>query len=53
MASKKREKITLRSSKSNHSYSTIKNKTNSPDRIEIMKYDPVVREHVSYKETKK
>ncbi|MCB1148849.1 MAG: 50S ribosomal protein L33 [Chlamydiia bacterium] len=53
MASKKREKITLRSSKSHHTYHTIKNKTNSPDRIELTKYDPVVREHVPYKESKK
>lgn len=52
MASKKREKIKLKSSKSSHTYHTIKNKTNSPDRIEIKKYDPTVREHVTYKESK-
>ncbi len=53
MASKKREKIILKSSKSHHTYHTVKNKTNSPDRIEIKKYDPFVREHVPYKESKK
>ncbi|NGX58279.1 MAG: 50S ribosomal protein L33 [Chlamydiae bacterium] len=50
---KKRENITLKSSKSNHTYHTVKNKTNSPDRIELKKYDPNVREHVPYKESKK
>jgi len=53
MASKKREKITLKSSKSHHTYHTMKNKTNTPDRIEMKKYDPFVREHVMYKESKK
>lgn len=53
MASKKREKITLKSSKSHHTYHTVKNKTNTPDRIELVKYDPIVRERVPYKESKK
>ena len=53
MASKKREKITLKSPKSHHTRHTVKNKTNSPDRLELRKYDPVVREHVIYKESKK
>lgn len=30
----------------------MKNKTNTPDRITIKKYDPIVREHVEFKETK-
>jgi large subunit ribosomal protein L33 len=51
MASK-REKIKLKSSKSSHHYYSVKNKTNTPDRIVLRKYDPVVREHVEYKETK-
>lgn len=51
MASK-REKIKLKSSKSNFYYYTVKNKTNSPDRIAIKKYDPTIREHVEFKETK-
>jgi large subunit ribosomal protein L33 len=51
MASK-REKIKLKSSKSSHYYYTFKNKTSTPDRITLKKYDPVVREHVEFKETK-
>lgn len=52
MASKKREKIKLKSSASPYHYHTIKNKTNSPDRIILTKYDPTVRKHVEFKETK-
>ncbi|MEM1282537.1 MAG: 50S ribosomal protein L33 [Chlamydiota bacterium] len=52
MASSKREKIKLKSSKSHHHYYTVKNKTQTPERIKLRKYDPVVREHVEYKETK-
>jgi large subunit ribosomal protein L33 len=33
-------------------YLTFKNKRNDPNRIELMKYDPIVRKHVLYKETK-
>lgn len=51
MASK-REKIKLKSTKSHYCYHTVKNKSNTPDRISITKYDPVVREHVEFKETK-
>ena len=31
-------------------YVTTKNKTNTRERIEIKKYDPVVRQHVVFKE---
>lgn len=51
MASK-REKIKLQSSKSPHRYHTVKNKSSTPGRMTLKKYDPVVREHVEYKETK-
>lgn len=51
MASK-REKIKLKSSKSHFFYYTIKNKSSTPARISLRKYDPVVREHVEFKETK-
>jgi large subunit ribosomal protein L33 len=48
-----REKIRLVSSAdTGHFYTTIKNKRNTPDKIEIKKYDPVVRKHVIYKEAK-
>ena len=35
-----------------HFYTTDKNKRTTPDKIEIKKYDPVVRKHVVYKEAK-
>ena len=48
-----REKIKLISSAdTGHFYTTIKNKRNTPDKIERKKYDPVVRKHVVYKESK-
>ena len=49
----KREKIKLQSSAgTGHFYTTVKNKTNTPNKLEMKKYDPVVRKHVPYKETK-
>lgn len=51
MASK-REKIKLKSSASSYHYHTVKNKTTTPDRLTLTKYDPVVRQHVEFKETK-
>ncbi|MFZ4535362.1 50S ribosomal protein L33 [Propionivibrio sp.] len=48
-----REKIKLESSAgTGHFYTTTKNKKTKPEKLEMMKYDPVVRKHVSYKETK-
>lgn len=35
-----------------HYYTTTKNKRNVPDKMELKKYDPVVRKHVMYKESK-
>ncbi|MFA6915901.1 MAG: 50S ribosomal protein L33 [Parachlamydiales bacterium] len=49
---KKREQIKLQSSASNHRYYTTKNKTQTPNRLVLKKYDPTVRQHVEYKETK-
>ena len=47
------DKIKLVSSAgTGHYYTTAKNKRNTPDKLERMKYDPVVRKHVVYKETK-
>lgn len=51
MASK-REQIKMKSSKSHFHYYTTKNKTSTPDRLTLNKYDPVVREKVEFKETK-
>nr|AAW49948.1 hypothetical protein FTT1604 [synthetic construct] len=48
-----REKIRLVSSaKTGHFYTTTKNKKEMPNKMEIKKYDPVVRKHVMYKEAK-
>lgn len=48
-----REKIKLVSSAgTGHFYTTTKNKKNMPDKMSIRKFDPVVRKHVTYKETK-
>lgn len=52
MASK-RDKIRLISSAgTGHFYTTDKNKKTTPNKMEISKYDPVVRKHVPYKEAK-
>lgn len=48
----KREKIKLKSSKSPFFYYSSKNKSSTPGRMTLRKYDPVVREHVEFKETK-
>ena len=53
MAKSARDKIRLNSSAgTGHFYTTTKNKTNTPQKLEFKKYDPVVRKHVVYKETK-
>ncbi|MEJ2362858.1 MAG: 50S ribosomal protein L33 [Gammaproteobacteria bacterium] len=53
MAKGIREKIRLVSSAgTGHFYTTTKNKRNMPEKMEIKKYDPVVRQHVIYKEAK-
>ena len=33
-------------------YTTYKNKRNTPDKLEIKKYDPMARKHVAFKEAK-
>ncbi len=48
-----RDKIKLESSAgTGHFYTTTKNKRTMPDKMEIIKFDPRVRRHVIYKETK-
>ena len=48
-----REKIKLVSSAgTGHFYTTDKNKTSTPDKIEMMKFDPKIRKRVIYKEEK-
>jgi len=54
MASKGgREKIKLESTAgTGHFYTTTKNKRTTPEKLEMVKYDPKARKHVAYKETK-
>jgi large subunit ribosomal protein L33 len=53
MAKSSRDKIRMVSSAgTGHFYTTDKNKKNTPGKIEMKKYDPVVRKHVMYKEAK-
>ena len=48
-----REKIKLESSAgTGHFYTTTKNKKTMSEKFSIKKFDPVVRKHVLYKETK-
>ena len=47
------EKVKLLSSAgTGHFYVATKNKRLHPDKMNVKKYDPVVRKHVDYKETK-
>ena len=49
----KRDKVRMISSAgTGHFYTTDKNKKNAPGKMEFLKYDPVVRKHVMYKEGK-
>ena len=48
-----REKIKMVSSAdTGHYYTTTKNKRTTPDKLEMIKFDPVVRKHVIYREAK-
>lgn len=44
--------IVLESTESDHQYHTTKNKKKHPTRMEIKKYDPTLRRHVTYREGK-
>jgi large subunit ribosomal protein L33 len=44
--------VKMRSTESGHMYYTQKNKRNDPQRLELKKFDPLVRRHVTYRETK-
>ena len=54
MAKSGRDKIKLESTAGTGSFSipTTKNKRTTPEKIEIVKFDPKARKHVPYKETK-
>ena len=48
-----RVKITLRCNEcKQRNYNTMKNKKNSPDRLEMNKYNPNLRRHTLHKEVK-
>ena len=48
-----RDKIKMVSSaKTGPFYTTTKNKRTMPEKLEMKKFDPVVRKHVIYKESK-
>lgn len=47
-----RQVITLECPETKHRYTTEKNKRNNPGRIELKKYNPVLRKHTTYKETR-
>lgn len=42
----------MKSSESTFHYYTTKNKLNTPGRIELKKFDPNVKKHVTFKEAK-
>lgn len=48
-----RELIKLVSTaKTGHFYTTTKNRRKQPEKLEVKKYDPILRKHVVYKESK-
>ena len=48
-----REKIKLESTAgTGHFYTTTKNKRLHPEKLEVKKFDPKARKHVTYKEAK-
>ena len=50
----KRKLVGLVSEESGHRvYYTVKNTQNTPEKLELRKYDPVLRKHVKFVETKK
>ena len=53
MAKTNREKIKLVSTAgTGHYYTTAKNKKLHPQKLQTKKYDPTIRKHVIYKESK-
>lgn len=44
--------VKLKSTESGHMYITEKNRRNDTGRMELKKYDPFLRRHVLYRETK-
>lgn len=44
--------VKLKSTESPYIYYTKKNKQTHPERLQLRKYDPVVRKHVLFKESR-
>lgn len=44
--------VKMRSTESGHMYYTEKNRRNDTGRLELKKFDPLVRRHVIYREAK-
>ncbi len=42
--------VKMKSTESGHCYYTRKNRQNTPDRLELKKYDPTLRKRVTYRE---
>lgn len=52
--STKRKTVGLVSEETGHrTYYTVKNTQNTPDKLSFRKYDPILRRHVTFTETKK
>jgi large subunit ribosomal protein L33 len=49
---KVRQVVTLESTESSYRKTTVKNPRNTPNRLELNKYDPVARKHALFKEKK-
>ena len=47
-----RETVRMKSTESTSCYWTVKNKRNTTERIELKKYDSLLRRHVIFKEAK-
>jgi len=47
-----RDKIRLKSTESQEVYWTYKNRRNTPDRLELKKFDRSLRRHVIFKEAR-
>ena len=52
MASKRDKVRMISTAGTGHFYTTDKNKKTTPNKMEFLKDDPVVRKHVAYKEAK-
>ena len=47
-----RATIKMSSTESSYRFTTTKNRRNNPQRLELRRYDPVLRRHVLFKEEK-